>query len=237
MPLTQQSDDLVVEAIRFRCGPWQLAGELAYAGDAASCAAAVIAGPHPLLGGTMTNNVVRALGDGLARQGIVTLRFDYRGVGASEGPAADVAGQLAEFWRTSRVNEEAGFAEDLATAVAFLRSVAGASVPLAMVGYSFGCSLLASVDAPAATPLALVAPTVGTHAYESFAAATGAKLVIAPDGDFAADGPKLSEWFERLRAPRVLLRPKRDGHFFRGHEGWLVDTVGRFIRDHTEGMP
>jgi hypothetical protein len=41
----------------------------------------VLAGPHPLLGGTLHNNVVRGLGDGPARGGLATLRFNYRGVG------------------------------------------------------------------------------------------------------------------------------------------------------------
>jgi alpha/beta superfamily hydrolase len=225
----------VVEAVQFRSGRWLLRGELVYCEDGAPTAAAVVAGPHPLLGGTMENNVVRALGDGLARLGIATLSFDYRGVGASEGPATDVAARLAEFWQTSRAGDEAGYAEDFAAAVEFLCSAVGARLRPAVIGYSFGCSLLATAPAiSATTPLVLVAPTVGTHSYASFAATTGSKLVIAPECDFATDGAELLDWFGRLSAPKELLRPKLDGHFFRGHEGWLVDAVGRFIRGHTE---
>jgi alpha/beta superfamily hydrolase len=238
MPLAYPFDAPFAEAVQFRSGRWLLRGELAYSEDGVPATAAVVVGPHPLLGGTMENNVVRALGNGLARQGITTLRFDYRGVGASEGPATDVTARLAEFWQTSRVDDEAGYAADLVAAVHFLRSAVGAKLRLAMIGYSFGCSLLATVrGASAATPLVLVAPTVGTHSYESLAGAPAAKLVIAPECDFATDDAKLLGWFCRLSAPKELLRPKLDGHFFRGHEEWLVDKVVRFIRSHTEVTP
>jgi alpha/beta superfamily hydrolase len=238
MPLGCLSDAPVVETVQFRSGRWRLRGELVYGEDGAPVAAAVIAGPHPLLGGTMENNVVRGLGDGLARQGIAALRFDYRGVGASEGPATDVAARLAEFWQTSRVDDEAGYAEDFAAAVEFLRSAVGTKLRPTLIGYSFGCSLLATVPgASAETPLVLVAPTVGTHSYTSLAAATAPKLVVAPECDFATDDAALLDWFGRLPAPKELLRPKLDGHFFRGHEAWLAATVAGFICDHTEVMP
>jgi len=71
--------------------------------------AVVIAGPHPLLGGNMRNNVVRCLGDGLAEMGFLTLRFDYRGVGRSRGPQGDVTRHLAEFWKTSHAPGEMDF--------------------------------------------------------------------------------------------------------------------------------
>jgi uncharacterized protein len=234
MPPACPSDAPTVEAVQFHSGRWLLRGELAYGADTAPVAAAVLAGPHPLLGGTMENNVSRALGGGLARRGIVTLRFDYRGVGASEGPATDATARLTQFWQTSRVDDEPGYVEDFAAAVDFLRSAVGATLAPTMIGYSFGCSLLATVPGmSAATPLALVAPTVGTHTYGLLSAAAP-KLVVAPEGDFATDADKLMEWFGRLSAPKELLRPRLDGHFFRGHEGWLVDTVGRFICSHTE---
>src|SRR5271165_5738292 len=113
-------------AVRIDSGPWLLNGELAYAEGSAPIAAAVLAGPHPLLGGTMGNNVVRALGDGLAWRGVVTLRFDYRGSGDNEGPAADLVARLSQFWETSQIEEEADYQKDLVSAVAFLRSAVGA---------------------------------------------------------------------------------------------------------------
>jgi len=197
-----------------------LHGELAYP-DAAPVGGVVIAGPHPLLGGTMGNNVVRALGDGLAARGHVTLRFDYRDGGRD--PA-----RLAAFWKTSRAPDEPDWADDLVAAIEFLRIAAPAGLPLALIGYSFGCTPL-----PAAVrshePLILIAPTVGQHDFGAFESLANPKLIIAPVDDFAADADETGRWLERLSEPKTIERPRRDGHFFRGHEGWLVETVAAFL--------
>jgi alpha/beta superfamily hydrolase len=230
MPLPCPPEDLVVEAVRFPAGGCRLEGELAYPpGEPAGMV--LLAGPHPLLGGSMHNNVVRGLGDGLARHGFATLRFNYRGVGDSEAPVGDVAASLAAFWRTSRAPDEPHYQADLSAACAFLRSAAGDDLPLGLVGYSFGCTLL-----PAALPAGvgaavcvLVAPTVGAHDYGGFDTVANPKLIIAPEGDFAADREQLSGWFARLPGRKTLVRPRLDSHFFRGHEDWLVSTVVAFL--------
>ena len=137
--------DVVVELVRFSAGEHQLEGELVYPEEGEIVGAVLLAGPHPLLGGSRRNNVVRALGDGLAGFGLAALRFNYRGVGGSEGPPLDTATHLARFWETSRVPDEAHHQDDLAAALDFLRSVTGDHLPLALVGYSYGCSLLPGV--------------------------------------------------------------------------------------------
>jgi alpha/beta superfamily hydrolase len=212
-------DDLMVESVRFPAGAYQLEGELAYADGPSLAGLMVLAGPHPLLGGTMHNNVVRGLGDGLAQHGLATLRFNYRGVGGSGGPPDDPVQRLAQFWESSRVAGENEHGEDLQGAVAFLRSVAGATLPLTLIGYSFGCSLLPLVAAehPGAA-LVLIAPTIRTHDYTRYAGLDNPKLVIASTGDFAVDADELGGWFDRLPPPRRLVVQPRDSHFFRGHE-------------------
>ena len=98
MPSLANLDQAIVtEDVLFRAGSYQLHGELAYPEAGCARGAVVIAGPHPLLGGNLRNNVVRGIGDGLARHGLLTLRFDYRGAGRSQGPRLDVARHLAEF--------------------------------------------------------------------------------------------------------------------------------------------
>jgi len=233
MPAPHSTDAVVSESVRFSAGPFRLEGELVYPEEQRPVRAAVLAGPHPLLGGSMHNNVVRALGEGLAERGAVTLRFNYRGAGQSEGPRLDVAGQLAEFWRHSQVPSEHDFHHDLSAAVAFLRSGIRTNVPLALIGYSFGCTLLHhALPAEGAVPLVLIAPTIGTHDLDALTSVAGPKLVIAPEGDFSADDGRLQPWFERLTGPKELVRPRLDGHFFRRHEGWIVDTVDDFLDRH-----
>ena len=63
------SDDVIVEGVRFRAGAAELRGELVYPEALSPRGRVVLAGPPPLLGGALRNNVVRALGDGLAARG------------------------------------------------------------------------------------------------------------------------------------------------------------------------
>jgi alpha/beta superfamily hydrolase len=185
----------------------------------------------------MQNNVVRALGEGLAGRGFLTLRFDYRGVGQSQGPPVDVARHLAEFWRTSHAAGELDCRQDVQGAVEFARhSVPG--LPLTLIGYSFGCALLPLVrlgEDPAA--LALIAPTVTRHDYHPYREVAAPLLVVASEDDFATDTRRLEDWFTTLSMPRQLVRRRCDNHFFRGHESWLVDTVFDFLlaRRASEG--
>ncbi|NML48499.1 alpha/beta fold hydrolase [Ramlibacter sp. G-1-2-2] len=79
---------------------------------------AVIAHPHPLFGGTMDNKVVQTLARAFVQCGWTAIRFNFRGVGASEGQFDEGRGEM----------------QDLLAAV---RELAGAG-PLALAGFSFG---------------------------------------------------------------------------------------------------
>lgn len=89
-------------------------------------AAAVVAHPHPLHGGSLHNPVTFHTDRELNVAGLTTLRFNFRGVGTSEGVHDEGRGEL----------------DDVAAAVAWLRGAAS-GVPLLLVGYSFGawCAL------------------------------------------------------------------------------------------------
>jgi alpha/beta superfamily hydrolase len=231
-PASDTERPTVAETVHFASGPYRLHGELAYPEAGRPAGAAVLAGPHPLLGGNMDNNVVRALAAGLAERGLVTLRFDYRGVGRSEGPAVDVAAHLARFWETSHVPDEMAFAEDVQASAALVAEAAP-DVPRALIGYSFGCALLPYVRVPGPScPRVLIAPTVGKHDYDPYRAVDGPLLVIASEDDFATDCGRLRAWFDGLGAGRQLILRRFDNHFFRGHEGWLVEAVFAFLREH-----
>ena len=57
---------------------------------------AVICHPHPLYGGTMDNGVTRGLEQALLKQGLITLRFNFRGVGASTGKFSGKGGEVQD---------------------------------------------------------------------------------------------------------------------------------------------
>jgi len=89
--------------------------------------AVVITHPHPLYGGDMDNPVVESVARAYAEKGMATLRFNFRGVGRSQG----------------RYDEGMGEQEDVTGAVAHVRELGAGSVDLA--GYSFGAWVNARV--------------------------------------------------------------------------------------------
>ena len=225
----------VVEWVQFPAGAYLLEGELVYGSGAdGPLGGAVLAGSHPLLGGNMHNNVVRGLGNGLAERGLATLRFNYRGIGRSQGPPVDVARHMAEFWETSHVAGEMDLWQDVQGAAHFLSPILGSGNPLVLIGYSFGCTLLPSVrlpEPPAA--LVLIAPPLSKHDYSEFTTVESPLLVIVSEDDFTSEPQQLLEWFDRLPPEKELIQASLDNHFFRGHEPWLVDTVSAFLQEHV----
>jgi uncharacterized protein len=232
MPYLSHPESLTItEEILFPAGPNLLHGELSYPEVGRARGAVVFAGPHPLLGGNMRNNVVRFLGDGLAQKDLLTLRFDYRGVGRSQGPRLDIARHLAEFWQTSHAPGEMDFWQDLQGAIDFVQQ-AFPGLPLALIGYSFGCALLPHVQTRAiATAWALIAPTVAKHDYSTFLSIKTPMLVVASEDDFATNSDQLDTWFGSLSMPRELVRRRCDNHFFRGHEDWVLEVVIQFLKN------
>src|SRR5215510_1314294 len=83
-------------------------------------AAAVVCHPHPRGGGTMNNNVVYRAAKALVAGGVTTLRFNFRGVGASTGSYGDGIGEE----------------EDVRAAIDFLREHAP-TLPVWVAGFSF----------------------------------------------------------------------------------------------------
>jgi hypothetical protein len=223
--------EVVEEVVAFQRGCFRLEGALAYPAAVEPAYAVAIAGPHPLLGGDMDNNVVRGLALGLAEHGAATLRFNYCGVGPSEGPRVDVAAQMAAFWNTSHTDTESAWQCDAGAAVAFLRRAAGA-MPLLLVGYSFGCAML--LHRPVfheAAGLALVAPTARIHDYTACRSITTPTLIVASEDDFAGDPAGLQQFARSMPCVWRVVSQRLDNHFFRGHEAWLADLVHEFSRE------
>src|SRR5437588_1356634 len=87
--------------------------------------AALVCHPHPLFGGTMHNKVVYRIARALRRAGAVVLRFNFRGVGMSEGAHDQGVGEM----------------EDARAALAILRD-RYPELPYSMAGFSFGSRII-----------------------------------------------------------------------------------------------
>jgi uncharacterized protein len=145
-------------------------------------AIAVVAHPHPLFGGTMDNKVVTTLARAFVESGAATFRFNFRGVGATEG-----------------VHDEGRGETDDALAVVEHAKAAAGALPLWLAGFSFGgaVALRASARADFAR-LVLVAP--------AFRRLTGHGLGAAPD----PEDPQLGAEGRHAASNTVIVHGDRD---------------------------
>ena len=188
-------------------GPAGLLEGVVHMPEEIACGIAVVAHPLPTMGGTMENKVAVMLAKTFAELGCVTLRFNFRGVGASEG----------EF--TGGDGEE----QDMVAIVRFAQEQFGEELPLILSGFSFG-GYVAARTALQVHPqhLILAAPAVGRFAMPAVAPDT---LVIHGEHDDVVPLADTLEWARRQHLPIVVL-PQAE-HFFHGRLTQLRDIVKR----------
>jgi alpha/beta superfamily hydrolase len=175
--------------------------------------AAVICHPHPLYGGSMDNNVVEALAAACRAANCLTLRFNFRGVGSSEGGYGELVGEC----------------DDARAAIAFVSARSG-GLPVLLAGYSFGAlvALTVGVDSPTVQRLIAVAPPL---AMAPNAPTTGAKetLLIAGDRDNYCPPAALAQAGERLGRRGALRVIAGGDHFLAGREDEIECAVAEFF--------
>lgn len=175
-------------------------------GDAAPRGLAVICHPHPQHGGTMDNKVVQTLARAFVQLGYATVRFNFRGTGASQGSWDEGRGEI----------------DDALAVVAAFR-VAGQ--PLVLAGFSFG-GYVASQAAhrmPAserAERLVLVAPAVRNFEVPAVSADT---VVIHGETDDVMPLQAALDWARPQSLPVTVLPGA--GHFFHGQLPVLKQIV------------
>jgi hypothetical protein len=161
--------------------------------------AAVVCHPHPLYGGTMHNKVVYRLARGLRRAGAVVLRFNFRGVGASQGEHGNLEGEI----------------EDARAALAWLRA-RYPELPYALSGFSFGSRVITRLGCEIGDATFLLAagfPTVwGSPDY--LASCAVPKIFIQSTNDQYGPRAEMETMFERFTAPKQLHWIEAADHFF-----------------------
>jgi len=196
--------------VSFRSGDLTLEGLLANPGGNAP--AAVVCHPHPAYGGSMDNNVVEAILAALWQAGYATLRFNFRGVGASEGEHDGGPGEV----------------DDAVAAMAFLLAEPGVRQANAvMAGYSFGAMVAVSAGYPRAEIARIVAVAIPLAMADARIPAGASKPILMVSGDHDSYSPVAG-----LRAlkskigdsARLEIIAGAD-HFFGGHEAELSRAI------------
>ncbi|CAJ96636.1 Alpha/beta superfamily hydrolase [Cupriavidus necator] len=180
---------------------------------------AVVAHPHPLLGGSATHKVPHQLAKALVARGFLTVRPNFRGVEGSAG----------------QHDQGSGEAQDMLAVVAHLRE-AHPGLPLALAGFSFGAFVMANAAATLAARsvpirhLVLAGTPYGTvKAHRSYdtPAVPADCLVVHGERDERAELGALFDWARPQGLPVVVV-PGAD-HFFTGKLPLLVRIVGGYL--------
>jgi len=193
-------------------GPRALEARLADVGPA-PCAGAVLCHPHPEYGGSMDNAVVVAVASALAAGGFTTLRFNFGGVGRSEG---GFSGGPAEV-------------DDARAAFAALTGLLPPGKPLVVVGYSFGAwvALRLAAEAPGLRHVVAVGPPLGFLDWSFLDAVPAPITFVAGDRDQFCDRARLARVLT-AHAGRIELRTIGGAdHFLLGRE----DEAATAVRD------
>lgn len=205
--------EIVDKHVSFPCEGLTLEGVLSFPIDAPLCPGVVICHPHPEYGGDMNNNVVAGIRKALVFEGFAVLRFNFRGVGASEGSHGQGRGEV----------------EDVVSALSFLKSQPMVdSGRLFMVGYSFGAwvGLRAACTVENLQAVAGIAPPFGMFDFDFLDNIPFPILVVSGDQDDFCNLKALEGTFERIPSlKRKIIVPESD-HFYWGRE----DEVGAAVR-------
>ena len=173
-------------------------------------AAAVLAHPHPDSGGTMRSRVVHEVARALTRIGVAVVRFNYRGVGVSDGA---FSGGPAE-------------ADDLHHALdAIDERFPGA--PLWAIGYSFGAwvAMTAGAADPHVALVVGIAPPVASYDFSALLTSTKPKFFIAGERDEVAPLNAVQKFYAQVPEPRELIVIDGADHAFDGKAGEVGDAI------------
>lgn len=170
---------------------------------------AVVCHPHPLHGGNMHNKVVHTLAKSMAAHGLHVVRFDFRGVGDSEGSHDGGRGER----------------DDVRAALDHVAGLTGG--PLLMAGFSFGSwvGLSAALDDDRVGALLAVAPPVNYYDYAAIGATERPLAVVYARQDELVPAEAVERWIASCAQPPRVTAVDAAGHLFHGRLSALSGAV------------
>jgi uncharacterized protein len=180
--------------------------------------AIVLAHPHPQYGGTMNNKVVYQIAKGLCRTRAAVLRFNFRGVGLSEGTWDEGAGELADF----------------RAALNFMAN-RYPGVELWAAGFSFGAWVAATAGATDERVAAIVAvaPPAKMFDFSALYDCQKPKFFIQGTLDETCPLKETLELYGRIPEPRELVEIDGANHLFDGQVMEVADAVQGLLGDFS----
>ena len=196
--------------IRFLCEDFEIEGLLSRDD---SDKGVVISHPHPLYGGDMHNNVVSAIQRAFRNNGYTTLRFNFRGVGDSDGRYAKGIGEQ----------------KDVRSALSFLEEMGIENIHLA--GYSFGAwvNALATQEIAHLAGMVMVSPPVAAIDFQPIIRLPALKLVITGSRDEFAPGDVIEALLPSWNPDVHFEVVNGADHFYIRHTDRLEEILSSYI--------
>jgi hypothetical protein len=175
--------------------------------------------PHPQYGGTMNNKVVYTLFHAFVRQGFSVLRFNFRGVGRSQGTFDRGEGELS----------------DAAAALDWLQSYNENASACWIAGFSFGAwiGMQLLMRRPEISGFVSVAPPANMHDFSFLAPCPSSGLILQGDKDEVVPEPSVKKLVDKLSSQRGIAIDYRvvagAGHFFQDEMEELSGHVDDYL--------
>ncbi len=179
---------------------------------------AVLCHPHPSHQGTMMNKVVHTLSRAMLELGVPAVRFNFRGVGVSEGEYAQGIGETEDTLAICRWAAE---------------RYQGAELWLG--GFSFGAMVAcrAALSANPAQLISIAPPVLSMEGFFGTGQPSCPWLIVQGDADEVVDCDSVVEWVNRLEpGPELVVLPE-GSHFFHGKLTMLRSILVEHLHKET----
>jgi len=197
------------------------------AGKSATAPVAMILHPHPQFGGTMNNKVCYYLYHAFAHRGFATLRFNFRGVGRSEGEFDNGIGELS----------------DAASALDWVQSINPNSSGTWIGGFSFGAwiAMQLLMRRPEIQGFIAVAPPANLYDFSFLAPCPSSGMIVQAEHDDVVTGISIQKLVEKLKAQKSIevehQTVAKANHFFEEQLSDLMMKVNSYLNVRLTAPP
>jgi len=202
--------------VSFPSGGLVLEGILAIPEGAGPFPAVIVCHPHPLYGGSMDNNVVNSLSETLTQASLASFKFNFRGVGGSQGEFSQGIGER----------------EDVEAAISFVSTVKEVDYKrIGLAGYSAGAGFALPVgfNDDRIRALAAVSPPLPMFDFDFLKNCPKPKLLISGSKDEFIPINQFLEFCQNLPEPKECESIEGADHFWWGYESRLAAKVATFF--------
>lgn len=201
----------------FPSGELTLEGIISVPSGAGQFPAVVLCHPHPLYGGSMDNNIIDSLAETLTQSSIIAFKFNFRGVGLSQGEFSDGVGEQ----------------DDVIAAIDFAAAQQDVDPKkLGLAGYSAGAAfgMPAAARDPRIKALAGISPPPSMSDFNFLKDCVKPKFLMCGGRDMFIPGNDFNSLCRIAAEPKECQRVDSADHFWWGYEALLAARVTAFFK-------